>query len=64
MHQYVADFETTPDPDDCRVWLWCLVNIDDITDIKYGYNIKSFFDATMKGNNTIYFHNLKSGAPL
>lgn len=59
MHQYVADFETTPDPDDCRVWLWCLVNIDDITDIKYGYNIKSFFDATMKGNNTIYFHNLK-----
>ena len=59
MRQYVADFETTSDPDDCRVWLWCLVNIDDITDIKYGYNIKSFFDATMKGNNTIYFHNLK-----
>ena len=28
MNRYAADFETTTDPDDCRVWAWGLYNIE------------------------------------
>ena len=30
--RYTADFETTPDPIDCRVWAWSICNIDDVND--------------------------------
>lgn len=57
---WAADFETTVYEDDCRVWAWALVNIDDLDNIRYGINIGSFIneldDLTLP---TIYFHNLK-----
>ena len=31
---FVADFETTTDVDDCRVWAWGIINITDLTDLK------------------------------
>ena len=30
MKIYTADFETTTDVSDCRVWAWCTCDIDEI----------------------------------
>lgn len=59
MVNYVADFETTKDRNDCRVWLWCAVEIGNYNNINYGLDIESFFNFISKGNSTCYFHNLK-----
>lgn len=59
MRTYMADFETTPDPDDCRVWLWCMVDLANLDNRYYGTDIKSFFDHIMKEESKIFFHNLK-----
>lgn len=58
---YTADFETTADPLDLRVWVWGLYNIGSE---KFNYNndIDSFFNYLkykIEDNATIYFHNLK-----
>lgn len=59
--KYTADFETTTDEDDCRVWAYAVCNIDDPTDFKYGESFEQFIDfcADRKNNYTLYFHNLK-----
>ena len=56
-----ADFETTTDVDDCRVWAYALSNIDNPDDFRYGNNIDDFleFCANPKENYTMYFFNLK-----
>lgn len=59
MVQIMADFETTPKRDDCRVWLWCAVDIDNLKRVWYGETIEEFFDTFKNGQYTIYFHNLK-----
>lgn len=58
---FTADFETTTDEDDCRVWAYSICNIDDYTDFRYGNNIDDFFKFCMNGreNYKIWFHNLK-----
>lgn len=60
---YVADFETTTDPEDCRVWAWGMV---DIEKAKSGWHvaidktIDSFFDYVQSlGSVVCYFHNLR-----
>lgn len=55
---YVGDFETTTDPDDCRVWLWALCSVDDVDDIVYGTDIESFCEYLSREPATVYFHNL------
>lgn len=57
---YVADFETTTDPNDTRVWLWGLYNINN-DKFDYGKDLDSFFKRIMKLPNStkVYFHNLK-----
>lgn len=61
---YCADFETTSYPnlikDGCvRVWLWSLVNCDDLT-ARYGTDIPSFLNTLTKLNaKIVFFHNLK-----
>ena len=56
---YTADFETTTDPNDCRVWAYCICNIDDINDLTYGNDISDFIIWCWKNPRTrIYFHNL------
>lgn len=57
-NRYVADFETTTDVHDCRVWAWAMVDIDTLI-FEYGNNIQTFLDRIFKENCTIYFHNLK-----
>lgn len=58
---YVADFETTTDVNDCRVWAWGLVEIGNLDSFEYGNSIESFFERMeqlAKKNETVYFHNL------
>lgn len=57
----MADFETTTDPDDCRVWAWGYVDINDASyeSVKIGLDIDSFMTAMQSLQNITYFHNLK-----
>lgn len=56
----MADFETTTDPKDTRVWGFGVVNIDDLDEIYFGNNLNDFMKLTYKLHNpNIYFHNLK-----
>lgn len=57
---YVADFETTTNPNDCRVWGWGFYNIcEDV--FEYGDSIDKFFERVFQlpNKSKIYFHNLK-----
>lgn len=57
---YTADFETTTDKDDLRVWAWGVCNINDFSDFQYDNNIESFIEWLKQHNNcNIYFHNLR-----
>lgn len=59
MLTMVGDFETTTNPDDVRVWAYCLVDIDKFDIMSIGNNIDRFIDYISKINSTVYFHNLK-----
>lgn len=55
---YVADFETTTTPEDCRVWLWTMVQIGDDSPI-WGKDIDSFIHEISTRDSVVHFHNLK-----
>lgn len=61
MKKYVADFETTTLPDDCRVWAFAIVDIDDLDNVVLGTNITDFIDwcSKQKGPTKVFFHNLR-----
>ena len=61
MKCFTADFETTTDINDCRVWAYALCEIGNIDNFQYGNDIKSFIDfcKNPKENYKIWFHNLK-----
>jgi len=53
-----ADFETTTDPDDCRVWLWGVEELTTSTR-HWWTDIQSFIDFCEDNDKAhIYFHNL------
>ena len=56
-----ADFETTTDKNDCRVWAYALANVENPKEFKYGNSIEGFinFCKSARKNYTIYFFNLK-----
>lgn len=56
-----ADFETTTDEKDCRVWAYSLSNIEEPTKFLYGTSLDEFMEwcANPKENYTLYFWNLK-----
>ena len=56
---YTADFETTTDLEDCRVWAFAVCDMGDVDHVIYGNSIEGFFEV-MKTlpNCKIYFHNL------
>jgi hypothetical protein len=58
---YMADFETTTDLDDCRVWASCLYDIATNECCHLSNNIDSFMSYcfTLARGSVIYFHNLK-----
>ena len=41
---FTADFETTTDKNDCRVWAWAVCEIGVIDNIVIGNSIESFFE--------------------
>ena len=58
--KYTADFETTTDENDCRVWAWGICEISDPDYFVYGNKIDSLIEFMENSNNsTFYFHNLK-----
>lgn len=61
MKKFTADFETTTDPEDCRVWAYALCEIGDPDNFIYGNSIDDFleFCANKKENYKIWFHNLR-----
>ena len=57
---FTADFETTTDENDCRVWAWATCEIGNTENISYGNTVDGFFEFLEKGKNaTYYFRNLK-----
>lgn len=57
----MADFETTTDEDDCRVWGWGLCNIETaetLWDVEIGGGIDEFLERISQQDTTTYFHNL------
>jgi hypothetical protein len=57
---YTADFETTTDENDCRVWAYSICSIEDVSKFWYGNNIDDFFEWCRKNDNpSLWFHNLK-----
>ena len=59
--KFTCDFETTTDPNDCRVWAYALCEIGNPDNFIYGNSIYQLMDwcANQKDNVTLYFHNLK-----
>lgn len=61
MVKFCADFETTTDENDCRVWAFALSEIGNFENIIIGNSIEDFFNfiKSYGKNLKIYFHNLK-----
>lgn len=59
MGVFAADFETTVDKDDCRVWAYSLCEICEPFQTFYGKTIDELMEYIKITNNTLYFHNLK-----
>lgn len=57
-----ADFETTTDPNDCRVWAACAVDIDTLETVHISNSIDAFFEWLKDKNTLCFFHNLKFDA--
>lgn len=55
----MADFETTTDPADCRVWAGCAVDIEALEVVFLGNNLDTFMEYLSNKNTVCYFHNLK-----
>ena len=60
MSLFTADFETTTDPADCRVWAYGICEIGNPDNFIYGNDISGFMEWAKKEKTaTVYFHNLK-----
>lgn len=61
MASFVADFETTTNKDDCRVWAYAVCEVENPENVKIGTTIDEFMLWCMdtNENHKVYFHNLK-----
>lgn len=61
MRKYVADFETTTNVEDCRVWAYAICEIGNKENVIYGTTIEEFISwcENQKDNPIVFFHNLK-----
>lgn len=56
---FAADFETTTDPDDVRVWAWGLAQVGFDKSFIYGNDLESFMQRlALMPSCRVYFHNL------
>ena len=51
---FTADFETTTDIDDCRVWAYAICEIGDTNNFIYGNSIEGFIDFTKEKQNGFF----------
>lgn len=58
LPNYVADFETTTDEDDCRVWSWGLIRVGKLSDYVDGVSLEGFLGYVSQRASHVYFHNL------
>ena len=59
MDCYSADFETTTDPEDCRVWAYAVCSTVNPDFVEYGNSIDDFIDwCEIHACCQVYFHNL------
>lgn len=57
--EWAADFETTTDPDDCRVWAWGCARVGDAEEtFSYGNSIEGFLEFVRAHKGRYWFHNL------
>lgn len=57
---FCADFETTTDPGDCRVWSWGVANIDSPDQVEVGSDIWGFIQWLKNHPRAlVYFHNAR-----
>lgn len=58
---FTADFETTTDENDCRVWAFAVCEIGNDENFIYGNSIENFIKFCSKENENyvLWFHNLK-----
>lgn len=60
MIKLTADFETTTDEKDCRVWAWAVCEIGQPNHFEYGNDIKTFIQYLYdQKRSKLWFHNLK-----
>ena len=60
MIKLTADFETTTDENDCRVWAWAICEIGNVDNFIYGNNIETFLQYLYEQKRSkVWFHNLK-----
>lgn len=57
--KYSCDFETTTDPNDCRVWAWIGMQVGDIDNYAIGNSMDDFMSWAESTKADLYFHNLK-----
>lgn len=58
-----ADFETTTNKEDCRVWAWAVCEVGNPEYFQHGNTLDSFMKYMEESeNSTFYFHNLKFDA--
>lgn len=53
-----ADFETTTNPLDCRVWSWGSMAVNDYDDYVTGIGVGAFIAYLLSAHSVTYFHNL------
>jgi hypothetical protein len=56
---YSCDFETTTDPEDCRVWAYGFMEIGNKSNFHIGNSMEEFMWWAEKEKGNLYFHNLK-----
>lgn len=61
MSTFVADFETTTTPDDCRVWAYAICEVGNKEEVIIGTTLDDFMNwcRDEKENHVVLFHNLK-----
>ena len=61
MKSFVADFETTTDPNNCYVWAYAICEVGNTEDVIIGTSIDDFMQwcKDSKENHKVFFHNLK-----
>lgn len=57
--QYMCDFETTTDINDCRVWCAAFCEIGNTDNFNYFNNLDDFMEWALTGEKKLFFHNLK-----